>query len=91
MDTEHPTIKAAIDAVEARADARATITLPVMQQFHKWTGDAEITLTAPSDPNHPCLMVWEPSKQAWRVILLPPDSEWTVRRTSGLWTPQGRA
>lgn len=88
MDTEHPAIKKAVEAVKNREDARATVTLPLMQQFHQWTGDAEITLSAPSDPSHPCLMVWEPSKQAWRAIVLPPSSEWVIRpKGPALWKP----
>jgi len=86
--SDNEVIEAAVDRVKARENAQVTVTLPLMAQLHSWTGEADIQLSAPSDPSHPCLMVWEPARQAWRAIVLPPNSEWTISPSkSRLWKP----
>lgn len=91
-DAEHPTLQAAVKAVRDRETARTTITVPVLKQAHRWNDEARVTFTAPTDQSHPTLMIWEPTESAWRVIVLPAGSEWSIRHLRpALWTPKESA
>lgn len=75
---ERSPIDRAIDRVEQRGHEQVVITIPVMRQPHAWTPDAEVTLRAPGDAKDPAMMLWDPQEGAWRLIILPPQSEWRI-------------
>lgn len=85
---ERKPIDDAIDRVEQRKHNRISARLPLMAEPHQWPLTADVTIVGPEDSNDPVLLIWEPTELAWRVILVPPGSEWQIRRKgTDLWAP----
>ena len=95
---DRPPIDAAIDEVErreleaamAKLEPREVGRIPLLTNPHRWTPDAEITITAV--PDQPTLLMWDGAQGGWRPVFLDADTKWrVVPDRSGLWTPGGQA